>query len=336
MAKSFNLKRARGATVRQEAHVWQRAIECALPYLEVVEILRNVALLNPGACAATRSRSVYETLVLPHLSKKIPIGGGRVENESGMEEAEGTNLVLIPALSERGAQRDHLSFICDHNPARVYGKPSPWGGDAKVEDGVVLDRCFLASDAVAEGAHETRETQWEPRPLPLTCVKCGVTRDSYAAFTEHCTLFTHKQALAETPVPDELVDPRLRADVALELHELPRAVVAWRDRVYTFLRTIDGAGMANMAEIAADSKAHMESFEGWDRENAVWTAEKAYEYILEFYVLQDFHSYGLWPGGGSYAMTIVNEGWAAFGFFGSSSSGMFNMGMADNGAGNFP
>jgi hypothetical protein len=53
-------------------------------------------------------------------------------------------------------------------------------------------------------------------------------------------------------------------------------------------------------------------------------------------VLQDFHSYGLWPGGGSYAMTIVNKGWAAFGFFGSSSSGMFNTYMADNGAGNIP
>ena len=151
---------------------------------------------------------------------------------------------------------------------RIEIRDAVAGGDSEVME--QLDRCFLASDAVAEGAHETRETQWEPRPLPLTCVKCGVTRDSYAAFTEHCTLFTHKQALAETPVPDELVDPRLRADVALELHELPRAVVAWRDRVYTFLRTIDGAGMANMAEIAADSKAHMESFEGWDRENAVW------------------------------------------------------------------
>ena len=337
-------KRSRhgGAPVQQEAHIWQRAIECAVPYLEVAEILRNVALINPGTCARTRMRDVYETLVLPYLRTKIPLGGGRVENESGREEREGTDLVVIPALSERGAQRDHLSFVCDHNPARVYGKPGkPWEDHCRVEHGVVLDRCFLASEYVAEDAREeTRETQWEPRPLPLTCVQCEVTCDSYAAFTEHCALFAHKQALAAAPLAIEWVDPRLLADVELELHELPRAVVAWRDRVLTVFRTIDDAGMACLASLVEQSKSQMEDpgprYEWWDRENAEWTAEKAHQIILKSYVLNDFHEFGLWPGGGeSYPMMIINEGWSAFDFFTTWDWRQFNIQMADNGAGNY-
>tara|TARA_B110000208_G_scaffold37918_1_gene50166 strand:- start:2340 stop:3182 length:843 start_codon:yes stop_codon:yes gene_type:complete len=271
-------KRKRGV-IRQEAHVWLKAIERGVVYHEVNDTLCNIALINLEACAATRLPSVYKTIILPHLRKKIPLGGGHVENESGTEDGEGkTNLVLTPALSERG---------------------------------------------------------------PLTCDACDVTYDSHSNFTEHCKCFSHKQALAATPVPDEWVDPRLldNADATLELHELPRAVVAWRDRVYTILRTIDDAGMARMGEIATESHDVMEEYEWWDRENAVWTAEKAHADILEGYVIKDFRNFGLWPCFNSYnmgyALSIITEGWANFNFVGTHDTRMFNATMADNGAGNY-
>ena len=110
------------------------------------------------------------------------------------------------------------------------------------------------------------------------------------------------------------------ADATLELHELPRAVVAWRDRVYTILRTIDDAGMARMGEIATESHDVMEEYEWWDRVNAVWTAEKAHADILEWYVIEDFRNFGLWPCFNSYkgyALSIITEGWANFNFVGT-------------------
>ena len=328
MAK-FNSKRTRreaAGVVQQEAHIWQKEIERGVSFHEVGDIVRNIALINRGACAATRSRDVCERILLPYLRKKIPLGGGRVENESCVEDDEEKSLILVPTPSEHGADNDHLSYFCVHD-AEVYGMPS-WEG-VKVEGGAVLDRTSPSSSSTA--------SSWEPRPLPLTCVKCEVTCDSHAAFLEHCALYSHKQALADTPVPETFVDPRCLDDVGLELHELPRAVVAWRDRVYTFLRTIDDAGMARMGKIAAESHDQMEEsgrdlITGhiwWDRENAIWTAEKAHKDILEYYVLEDFRRYGLWPGGGeSYAMSIIHGGWAAFDFLGTHDWRMFNAGMA--------
>jgi hypothetical protein len=64
--------------------------------------------------------------------------------------------------------------------------------------------------------------------------------------------------------------------------------------------------------------------------------EKAHQIILKSYVLNDFHEFGLWPGGGeSYPMMIINEGWSAFDFFGTWDWRQFNIQMADNGAGNY-
>ena len=100
MSKFIKSKRKR-AVIRQEAHVWLKAIERGVVYHEVNDILCNIALINLEACAATRLPSVCKTIILPHLRKKIPLGGGHVENESGTEDGEEkTNLVLTPALSD--------------------------------------------------------------------------------------------------------------------------------------------------------------------------------------------------------------------------------------------
>ena len=204
---------------------------------------------------------------------------------------------------------------------------------SKRKRGVIRQEAHVWLKAIERGVvyHEVNDILWmratwhaiRTRTLRSTAGKC----------------FSHKQALAATPVPDEWVDPRLldNADATLELHELPRAVVAWRDRVYTILRTIDDAGMARMGKIAAESHDVMEDYEWWDRENAVWTAEKAHAHILEWYVIEDFRNFGLWPCFNSYNMgyALSIKGWANFNFVRTHDTRMFNANMADNGAGNY-
>ena len=135
----------------------------------------------------------------------------------------GEDELKSPAYPERarGAMRDQNSFLpCLAERVDLAGLvlPAFWQGGPTIRltsEGILEDKLHPASEEAfkeqtwleAESLPDRTEV-YKARPLPLRCrgrtKRCHVECDSYASFTEHCLLFSHKMKLD----PSRQFDPR--------------------------------------------------------------------------------------------------------------------------------
>jgi hypothetical protein len=124
------------------------------------------------------------------------------------------NELAQPAYPERvrGGRRDQQSYLpCDAERVELRGFVLPEREQQQkirvTSEGVLEDMFHPEGEDVVKskfGFWTPRTEVYKARPLPLRCEKCDVECDSYASFTEHCILPTHKVLLD----PSRRFDPR--------------------------------------------------------------------------------------------------------------------------------
>jgi hypothetical protein len=253
----------------------------------------------------------------------------------------------------RGKRRDSYSFFPIEAervelagfvvPPQFHRHPPP----LRVSDGVLEDMLHPESDDVEPLYKALSRTKvYKARPLPLRCDKCDVECDSYASFTEHCTTFAHKKMLDPSRRFDpryihaRFNDPRHAIDVfeALSTKAKLDAMTKYKDDMkdWFFDSCPTNPKHASPSDISqTDAWENMEENANMARFNVkddaglfelskkevrdalrLCTAERAAE-VWTSMVLDHFEQHGLSKG--SYALDVVENGWARLDSHGSCS-----------------
>ena len=194
-------------------------------------------------------------------------------------------------------------------------------------EGVVVDRFYPVSEAAillrTGRPPDRRNVVYKARQLPLRCETCDVECDSYASFTAHCLLKTHKVLLD----PSKRFDPRFEntryhdpRHAGDEFNALPtmakfEAMERYHATMFDFFTApLDEEGWDNMAWHAEMARATVEinadNFGLSAREmrsiKRKCTVGRAAAVWLANFVLQDFED-----GLTGYALDVVRHGWGA-------------------------
>jgi len=181
----------------------------------------------------------------------------------------------------------------------------------------------VVDDAHDSPSLERRTVVYKARPLPLRCGVCDVECDSYASFTAHCLLKTHKVLLDPSKRFDprfedtRFHDPRHAGDSFDTLPTMAKfeAMQRYHATVFDFLTApMDQDGLENMLSWAKTArrcvKLSADIFQLSAREvrsiSRYCTAERAAEVWLNCFVLGDFER-----GLTGYALDVVRHGWGA-------------------------
>ena len=212
--------------------------------------------------------------------------------------------------------------VCEHPPTRL------------TPEGVLEDLFHPSSEAAVDrsSSHERRTVVYKARQLPLRCETCDVDCNSYASFTAHCLLKTHKVLLD----PSKRFDPRFEnacyrdprhADDgfdALPTMSKFKAMQRYHATMVDFFTApLDEEGWDNMAWHAETARATVDIFadnlglsarevRAIKRE---CTAGRAAAVWLADFVLPDFVEDGLV----GYALDVVRHGWGALDAHGPAS-----------------
>jgi hypothetical protein len=267
----------------------------------------------------------------------------------------GENELVLPAypMHRRGERRDDYSFLpveADRIelagfvlPVQFQYHPPP----LRVTDGVLEDMMHPESEPIMVGFSPNHRTKvYKARPLPLRCEKCDVECDSYASFTEHCILVAHKKKIDPSRRFDprfihaRFNDPRHAIDVFETLSTKAKldAMTKYKEDMedWFFDSCPTNPKHASPSEISqTDAWENMEENAKMARENVkgdagifelskkevravlrLCTAERAAE-VWTSMVLDDFEQHGLSTG--SYALDVVENGWAMLDSHGSCS-----------------
>ena len=230
-------------------------------------------------------------------------------------------------------------------PIRAHGRQRNWASffpcDAESVElaGLVLARFDWEdpkSHMTPEGVLEDLfwpSSEWNPpdrhmmvykaRPLPLRCELCDVECDSYASFTAHCLLKTHKVLLDPSKRFDprfedtRFCDPRHAGDSFDTLPTMAKCKAMQRyhaTMVHFLTEPMDQGGLKKMLPYAEMARR-------WVREDAEilqlsarevrtitrdCTAERAAAAWLHCFVLLDFKE-----GLTGFALDVVRHGWGA-------------------------
>jgi hypothetical protein len=257
----------------------------------------------------------------------------------------------------RGKECDKNSYLpCDTERVALAGFVIPasvlLGPSHRVTDGVLED---VFHDATEDATYQYgcfRKFVYKARPLPLCCERCDVECDSYASFTEHCTLFSHKCKMDSGTRKDprfsdsRFQDPR-HGDVYNALSTMAKfeAMSVYKQHMVAWFRSTcptssSGApgAWANMVghaddardslyergynSVGMDGKKVRMSKEEKHAARCLCTPERAAEVWLEDFVLGDFED-----GLCGYALDVVKNGWEGLGFNGSTSERQFLSGL---------
>jgi len=192
-------------------------------------------------------------------------------------------------------------------------------------EGVLEDLFHPSSEAAVDrfSPPDRRTMVYKARPLPLRCELCDVECDSYATFTAHCLLKTHKVLLDPSKRFDprfedtRFHDPRHTGDSFDTLPTMAKfeAIRRYHETIFTFLTApMDQDGLDNMlsyAEMARGCvKLTADIFQLSAREVRSicrdCTAERAAAVWLHCFVLVDFTE-----GLTGFALDVVRHGWGA-------------------------
>jgi hypothetical protein len=267
----------------------------------------------------------------------------------------GENELVLPAypMHRRGERRDDYSFLpveADRIelagfvlPVQFQYHPPP----LRVVDGVLEDMMHPENEPAKNGICIARRTEvYKARPLPLRCDKCDVECDSYDSFTEHCITFAHKKMIDPSRRFDpryihaRFNDPRHAIDVfeALSTKAKLDAMTKYKEDMedWFFDSCPTNPKHASPSDISqVDAWENMEATAKMARENVkddaglfelskkevravlrLCTAERAAE-VWTSMVLNDFDEQGLVAD--TYALNVVENGWAMLDSHGSSS-----------------
>ena len=199
----------------------------------------------------------------------------------------------------------------------------------------VLEDLFHPGSEDADTRHGIMRTVvYKARPLPLCCKVCNVECHSYASFTEHCLLPSHKVLLDPSTRFDprfkdiHFHDPRHAGDVFKALPTMAKfkAMCTWCTFMVAFFRkTMGAAGRRNMmkrARVARECVLLLAQMFRLSKENVEplmrsCTAKCVTRACVEDFVIEDFFERGLEPG--SYALAVLQYGWGKFDMLSSDS-----------------
>jgi hypothetical protein len=226
------------------------------------------------------------------------------------------------------------------------GQPKYHPTPLRVKDGVLEDKMYDGNG----------NKIYKARPLPLRCESCNIECDSYASFTEHCIIPSHKAKLdPSTQFDPRLLDPRYNDPRYAGDAFWAMSSVAKVEAMRTYKK--DMIDWFEMSCPSSDDKTKFSQYAAWDQfqnraKEARWnvkhnfknypgrfglskkkdlmvvlrkcTAENASDTWLGM-VISDFEEMGLM----GFALDVVEHGWGELECHGSSSWLTFLAGITE-------
>ncbi|KAJ1474833.1 hypothetical protein T484DRAFT_1969652 [Baffinella frigidus] len=227
----------------------------------------------------------------------------------------------------RGESLVHNSLLpCEAERVQLPGFVLQQLGQIRLNsEGVLEDLLRPDNEDAGNSSLEQRTAVYKARPLPLRCELCDVECDSYASFTAHCTLFSHKVLMEPWTRFDQrfqdpcFQDPRHAVDgyEALStwgkfeaMHRYRTVMVAW------FRAPMNAAGLSNMADLTKEARRQIKAdaplfgLSARQLKSALrtCTTKRVAEVCVEHFVVHEFLEYGL----EGLALEVVEGGWGSF------------------------
>jgi len=235
-------------------------------------------------------------------------------------------------LRERGQRHDSNSFFpSEAERVELADLVLPMESAFRLTGGMLEDLFHPGSEDADTNCGKMRTVVYKARPLPLRCEVCDVECDSYASFTDHCLLPSHKMVLCPTMGFDprfediRFHDPRHAGDVfnALPTMAKFKAMCIWCTFMVAFFRKkMDVAGRRNMMRHAKVVRGyvllHARNFRFSKKQMMRrCTTERVARACVEDVVIKDFFEKGLEID--SYALYVLHYGWGEFEMLGSDT-----------------